>query len=77
MKYRDIVTGGAERPSFEKFVDYLLRTDVADYNDHWIPIWLHCRICQMEYDAIGQCSNEEFTVLIHICHPRFTHTYTT
>ena len=53
LKCRDIITRGAERPSFEQFVDYLLRTDVADYNDHWIPIWLHCRICQMEYDAIG------------------------
>ena len=43
-----------ERPTFEQFVDYLLRTDVTDYNDHWIPIWLHCRICQMEFDVIGK-----------------------
>lgn len=42
-----------ERPSFTQFVDYLLKTDVADYNDHWIPYWLHCRVCRIEYDAIG------------------------
>ena len=43
-----------KRPTFEQFVDYLLRTDVSEYNDHWIPIWLHCRICLMEFDVIGE-----------------------
>ena len=54
ITFRDIVSGGAERPTFEQFVDYLLRTDVSEYNDHWIPIWLHCRICLMEFDVIGE-----------------------
>ena len=55
IKFRDIVSGGGmRRPTFEQFVDYLLRTDVSEYNDHWIPIWLHCRICLMEFDFIGE-----------------------
>ena len=54
MKFRDIVARGENRPTFNQFVDYLLRTDVADFNDHWIPIWLHCRVCQMEFNVIGE-----------------------
>ena len=42
-----------ERPTFQQFIDYLLVTDVSEYNDHWIPFWLHCKICWMDYDIIG------------------------
>ena len=55
-----------KRPTFEQFVDYLLRTDVSDYNDHWIPIWLHCRMCQMEFDVIGEWNIVLFFVFV-IC----------
>jgi len=42
------------RPTFSEFVDYLLREPVEKYNDHWIPYWLHCHVCEMEYDIIGK-----------------------
>ena len=41
------------RPTFSQFVDYLLRTKVEDYNDHWIPVWLHCHLCKNSFDVIG------------------------
>ena len=34
-----------QRPSFPQFVSYLLDTLVLDYNDHWLPYWLHCQFC--------------------------------
>ena len=34
-----------DRPTFPEFISYLLRTPVWDYNDHWIPYWLHCHLC--------------------------------
>ena len=36
---------GLRRPSFPQFVSYLLETSVMDYNDHWLPYWLHCKFC--------------------------------
>ena len=42
------------RPTFSEFVDYLLRTPVDQYNDHWVPYWLHCHLCEIEYDVIGK-----------------------
>lgn len=44
---------GGRRPSFSQFVDYLLREPVDKYNDHWVPYWLHCHLCQVEYDVVG------------------------
>ena len=43
-----------QRPTFEQFVDYLLGEEVQNYNDHWVPYWLHCHLCEMEYDIIGK-----------------------
>ena len=63
-----------KRPTFEQFVDYLLRTDVSEYNDHWIPIWLHCRICLMEFDVIGEhkLMQKQYTVFLcnSVVYPR-------
>eukprot|EP00092_Neocalanus_flemingeri_P001473 GFUD01001571.1.p1 GENE.GFUD01001571.1~~GFUD01001571.1.p1 ORF type:complete len:397 (+),score=102.82 GFUD01001571.1:352-1542(+) len=42
------------RPTFSEFVDYLLRVPVVQFNDHWVPYWLHCHVCEMEYDIIGK-----------------------
>ena len=44
----------SRRPSFSEFVDYLLREEVHNYNDHWRPYWLHCHLCEMEFDVIGK-----------------------
>ena len=51
--------GGQGRPSFRQFVDYLLEEPVEQYNDHWVPYWLHCHLCQMEYDVIGKMETLE------------------
>jgi len=42
------------RPTFSEFVNYLLRVPVDKFNDHWVPYWLHCHVCEMEYDIIGK-----------------------
>ena len=44
----------SRRPSFSDFVNYLLRTPVDQYNDHWVPYWLHCHLCEIEYDVIAK-----------------------
>lgn len=44
----------SRRPSFSDFVNYLLRTPVDQYNDHWVPYWLHCHLCEVEYDVIAK-----------------------
>jgi len=50
----DIESQRVKRPTFSQFVDYLLRVPVQQYNDHWIPYWLHCHVCEVEYDIIGK-----------------------
>ena len=47
------------RPTFVEFVDYLLSTPVTEYNDHWIPYWLHCHACEIEYDVVGKIDTIE------------------
>ncbi|XP_037796317.1 carbohydrate sulfotransferase 11-like [Penaeus monodon] len=39
-------------PTFEEFVDYLINTEVVDYDEHWKPMWLQCHVCDLEYDYI-------------------------
>jgi len=43
-----------KRPTFSEFVEYLLRIPVDKFNDHWVPYWLHCHVCDVEYDIIGK-----------------------
>ena len=42
------------RPSFADFATYLTVERVEEYNDHWIPYWLHCHMCEMEFDVVGK-----------------------
>ena len=53
--YRKIVN--LPRPSFSQFVSYLLRTKVENYNDHWLPYWIHCHFCQQGYRVVGRFEN--------------------
>lgn len=51
-KYR---TGSSKRlePTFAEFVDYLVDTDLTLYaDDHWIPYYLFCTPCLIDYDVI-------------------------
>ena len=52
MIYKKVVR--LPRPTFPQFVDYLLRTPVEHYNDHWLPYWLHCHLCDQVFDVVGK-----------------------
>lgn len=54
-----LVNPGPSRPTFVEFVDYLLVTPVSEYNDHWVPYWLHCHMCDIEYDVVGKIDTME------------------
>jgi len=39
-------------PTFVEFVHYLINTDVHQYDEHWQPVALRCRVCQLQYSHI-------------------------
>ncbi|PSN45929.1 hypothetical protein C0J52_20206 [Blattella germanica] len=42
-------------PTFKEFVMYLLHVDIVDHSDdHWIPYYLYCTPCLLNYDIIGK-----------------------
>lgn len=42
-------------PTFPEFVNYLIDTDLLLYSDdHWMPYYLHCTPCLVEYDIIAK-----------------------
>ena len=41
-------------PTFSEFVDYLLETEVEDYNEHWLPFYLLCTPCHLNYSVIAK-----------------------
>lgn len=42
-------------PTFEEFVKYLIVTDLVYYaDDHWMPYYLHCTPCLLDYDVIAK-----------------------
>ena len=54
-------------PTFEEFVDYLIDTDLALYaDDHWIPFYLFCTPCLVDYDLIVhfETLDEDFLLLL-------------
>ena len=42
-----------------EFLLVALEEPVEQYNDHWVPYWLHSHLCQMEYDVIGKIETLE------------------
>ena len=49
-----IIESKTDRPTFVEFVEYLIRTPIEMYNDHWLPNWIHCQVCTQNYDIIGK-----------------------
>ena len=49
-----IINSKSQRPTFQEFIQYLLRTPISEYNDHWLPYWMHCQVCTQNYDFIGK-----------------------
>ncbi|XP_076646831.1 carbohydrate sulfotransferase 11 [Halictus rubicundus] len=42
-------------PTFREFVQYLIHTDLASYgDDHWMPYYLFCAPCLVDYDIIAK-----------------------
>ncbi|KAE8736845.1 hypothetical protein FOCC_FOCC017699 [Frankliniella occidentalis] len=44
-----------DEPTFKEFVKYLIDVDLANYaDDHWIPYYLFCTPCLLNYDIIAK-----------------------
>ena len=43
-----------KEPTFREFVQYLLDTDVEQYDEHWRPIFLLCTPCHVRFDIIAK-----------------------
>ena len=41
-------------PTFSEFVDYLVTTEVEVYNEHWLPYYLLCTPCHLNYTVIAR-----------------------
>ena len=39
-------------PTFPEFVKYLIKTKAEYYDEHWMPISLRCRVCQVSINFI-------------------------
>ncbi|KAF2362900.1 Sulfotransferase [Trinorchestia longiramus] len=47
-------------PTFQEFVRYLINTDLVHYaDDHWMPYYLYCTPCFIEYDVIAHFDSLE------------------
>ncbi|KAL1122115.1 hypothetical protein AAG570_003521 [Ranatra chinensis] len=50
-KYR----AAGKEPTFKEFVRYLIDIDLLNYaDDHWIPYYLFCTPCLVEYDFVAK-----------------------
>ena len=41
-----------KEPSFVEFVEYLIKTPVTKYDEHWKPQFLLCPPCHFKFDVI-------------------------
>ena len=41
-------------PYHDYFIRLMRDSPVDQYNDHWVPYWLHCHLCEVEYDVIAK-----------------------
>ncbi|XP_023336866.1 carbohydrate sulfotransferase 11 [Eurytemora carolleeae] len=49
---RGTVEDNSSEPTFPEFVKFLLNTDITVDDEHWQPISLRCRLCQLEFTHI-------------------------
>ena len=45
-------TAGDPDPTFPEFVKYLIKSKIQYFDEHWMPVALRCRVCQVSYDFI-------------------------
>lgn len=41
-------------PTFSEFVDFILRTPVRKWDEHWSPYYSRCQPCLLDYDFVGK-----------------------
>ena len=46
-------------PTFSEFVDFLLSSEVETYNEHWLPYYLLCTPCHLNYTVIAKTEDIE------------------
>lgn len=46
-------------PTFPEFVDFLLDTQVEEYNEHWLPFYLLCTPCHLNYTLVAKTETIE------------------
>jgi len=44
-------------PTFAEFIHFLINTDIEQYDEHWQPVALRCRMCQLQYSHILHYEN--------------------
>ena len=52
IKARGSWTAGDPDPTFPEFVKYLIKSKPKFFDEHWMPISLRCRVCQVSFDYI-------------------------
>ena len=52
IKSRGSWSSGDPDPTFPEFVKYLIKSKIQYFDEHWMPISLRCRVCQLDYDFI-------------------------
>ena len=72
---RGAFTPDSKEPSFIEFIKYILATDINDHDEHWQPVALRCRICQVIINLYlslqlreGSCLDYTYTILIFLFH---------
>ena len=48
-----------QAPTFPEFIDYVLNTEVESYNEHWVPYYLLCTPCHLNYTIIAKTETIE------------------
>ena len=41
-------------PTFREFVDYLVNLPITKFDSHWIPMYLQCMPCHIQYNIIAR-----------------------
>ncbi|CAD1474255.1 unnamed protein product, partial [Heterotrigona itama] len=55
IRRKDVPQPKGIEPTFREFVQYLIHTDLANYgDDHWMPYYLYCTPCLLDYDIIAK-----------------------
>ena len=59
MRLTEILFRYKRVPTFSEFVYYLLSTEVETYNEHWLPYYLLCTPCHLNYTVIARTEEIE------------------